>query len=141
MCLRVFVDGNEEEYRRLQPAAMALGSAFQKVNFLRDLRADHAELGRSYFPDLDIMRLDEAAKNKIISDIENDFRLAYEGIKQLPGGARFGVYVAYIYYLSLLRKIRRTPPSKIMKERIRIPDSQKYGLLFSSAIRHAFNLL
>ena len=141
MCLRVFVEGNEEEYRRLKPAAMSLGSAFQKVNFLRDLRADHAELGRSYFPDLDITRLNENSKNAIIRDIENDFMIAYEGIRQLPRGARFGVYVAYVYYLSLLRKIKRTPPSKIMKERIRIPDSEKYRLLVSSAIKHAFNLL
>jgi phytoene/squalene synthetase len=141
MCLRVFTEGNDEAYQRLKPSAMALGSAFQKVNFLRDIKADYGLLGRSYFPNLDISKLDEESKARIIHDIETDFRKAYEGIKQLPHGARFGVYVAYIYYLSLLRKIRRTRTSQIMKERIRIPDSEKYRLLVSSAIKHAFNLL
>jgi phytoene/squalene synthetase len=141
MCLRVFTEGNDEAYQRLKPSAMALGSAFQKVNFLRDIKADYGLLGRSYFPDLDISKLDEESKERIIHDIETDFRKAYEGIKQLPHGARFGVYVAYIYYLSLLRKIKRTRTSQILKERIRIPDSEKYRLLVSSAIKHAFNLL
>lgn len=141
MCLQVFVDGERKRYEELKPSAMALGSAFQKVNFLRDLNADKNLLGRSYFPNIDVMSLDEQTKEQIINDIEKDFSLAYEGIKQLPKGARLGVYVAYIYYLSLLRKIKRTHSSVIMKQRVRIPNSEKYRLLVSSAVRHAFNLL
>ncbi len=141
MCLQVFVDGERKRYEELKPSAMALGSAFQKVNFLRDLNADKNLLGRSYFPNIDVMSLDEETKEQIINDIEKDFSLAYEGIKQLPKGARLGVYVAYIYYLSLLRKIKRTHSSVIMKQRVRIPNSEKYRLLVSSAVRHAFNLL
>jgi phytoene/squalene synthetase len=141
MCLYVFVEGDQEQYEKLKPAAMSLGSAFQKVNFLRDLNADHDMLGRSYFPGIDVGRLNESTKEQIIEDIELDFSKAYEGIKLLPKGARFGVYVAYIYYLSLLRKIKRTDPSVIMEKRIRIPNSEKYRLLFSSAVKHAFNIL
>ncbi|MBN2173354.1 MAG: phytoene/squalene synthase family protein [Bacteroidales bacterium] len=141
MCLQVFVEGNKARYEALKPAAMALGSAFQKVNFLRDLNADKNLLGRSYFPGIDVTRLNEGTKQQIISDIELDFKQAYEGIRQLPKGARLGVYVAYIYYLSLLRKIKRTHSSVIMKERVRIPNSEKYRLLLSSAFRHTFNLL
>ncbi|MCB0806857.1 MAG: phytoene/squalene synthase family protein [Bacteroidales bacterium] len=141
MCLQVFVDGDKTRYEELKPAAMSLGSAFQKVNFLRDLNADKNLLGRSYFPGIDVIMLNEETKGQIITDIENDFKKAYEGIRQLPKGARLGVYVAYIYYLSLLRKIKRTHSSVIMKERVRIPNREKYGLLVSSAVRHAFNLL
>jgi 15-cis-phytoene synthase len=140
MCLQVFVNGDKEWYNALKPHAMALGSAFQKVNFLRDLNADKRVLGRSYFPGLDVTRLDENTKNLIIHDIENDFRFAYEGIMLLPHGARFGVYVAFVYYQSLLRKIKRTHSSVILKKRVRIPDREKYGLLISSAFRHAYNL-
>jgi phytoene/squalene synthetase len=141
MCLQVFVDGDKERYEELKPSAMSLGSAFQKVNFLRDLNADKDQLGRSYFPGLDILNLNEHSKLQIINDIEEDFRLAYAGIKQLPDGSRFGVYVAYIYYLSLLRKIKRTHSSEILKKRIRIANGEKYRLLISSAFKHAFNLL
>jgi phytoene/squalene synthetase len=141
MCLQVFVDGNKERYEELKPSAMALGSAFQKVNFLRDLNADKNTLGRSYFPDINVVLLNEETKGRIILDIEEDFRKAYEGIKQLPRGARFGVYVAYIYYLSLLRKIKRTHSSEIMKKRVRISNPEKYRLLASSAFKHAFNIL
>ena len=141
MCLQVFVEGDRNRYEELKPAAMSLGSAFQKVNFLRDLNADKNLLGRSYFPGIDLVELNEETKGQIINDIENDFKKAYEGIKQLPKGARLGVYVAYIYYLSLLRKIKRTHSSVIMQERVRIPNREKYGLLVSSAVRHAFNLL
>ena len=141
MCLHVFTEGNIVQFNDLKPSAMALGSAFQKVNFLRDLNDDKSVLGRSYFPGLDIRKMDEGMKQNIIVDIEKDFRLAYSGIIRLPVGARFGVYVAYIYYLSLLRKIKRTNASRILKERIRIPDHEKYGLLISSAFRHAFNML
>lgn len=141
MCLQVFVEGDQEQYKKLKPSAMALGSAFQKVNFLRDLNADKNDLGRSYFPGLDVYRLTEESKVKIVHDIETDFRHAYKGIKMLPDGARFGVYLAYIYYLSLLRKIKRTHSSEILKKRIRVADSEKYRLLLSSAVKHAFNLL
>ena len=122
MCLQVFVEGDKKRYEELKPAAMALGSAFQKVNFLRDLNADKNILGRSYFPNIDVASLDEDTKEQIIADIETDFKQAYEGLKQLPKGARLGVYVAYIYYLSLLRKIKRTQASVIMKQRVRIPN-------------------
>ncbi|MCF8368154.1 MAG: phytoene/squalene synthase family protein [Bacteroidales bacterium] len=141
MCLKVFVEGDEKRYEELRPSAMSLGSAFQKVNFLRDLNADKNQLGRSYFPDLNVLQLNEESKAKIIEDIEADFKHAYTGIKELPKGARFGVYVAYIYYLSLLRKIKRTHSSEILKKRVRIPNREKYGLLLSSAFKHAFNLL
>lgn len=141
MCLKVFCGDDEEKFAELKPAAMALGSAFQKVNFLRDLNSDHDQLGRSYFPGLDVSNLDEESKRVIIADIEKDFALAYEGIRKLPREARFGVYMAYIYYLSLLRKIKRTHPNLIIRRRIRIPNREKYRLLVSSAIRHAFNML
>jgi 15-cis-phytoene synthase len=140
MCLQVFVNGDKEWYDVLKPYAMALGSAFQRVNFLRDLNADKGLLGRSYFPGLNVTDLDEIKKNHIIQDIEKDFAYAYEGIMQLPHGARFGVYVAFVYYQSLLRKIKRTHPSVILKKRVRIPNREKYGLLVSSAFRHAYNL-
>lgn len=141
MCVKVFVEGNNQKYEELKPSAMALGSAFQKVNFLRDLNADKNSLGRSYFPGVDVMLLNEDTKNKIINDVEEDFKIAYEGIKQLPKGAKFGVYVAYIYYLSLLRKIKRTHSSEILKTRVRISNPEKYRLLASSAVKHAFNIL
>lgn len=141
MCLQVFVNGDKDRYEELKPSAMALGSAFQKVNFLRDLNADKNQLGRTYFPGLDINQLDEESKRQIIEDIEKDFSEAYVGIKKLPDGSRFGVYVAYIYYLSLLRKIKRTHSSEILKKRIRIPNNEKYRLLLSSAFKHAFKLL
>jgi phytoene/squalene synthetase len=141
MCLQVFVEGDEQMYERLKPSAMALGSAFQKVNFLRDLNADSDILGRSYFPGIDATKLSEAQKDEIIKDIENDFSEAYEGVKKLPKGARFGVYLAYIYFASLLRKIKRTHSSVILSKRIRISNPEKYKLLLSSAVRHAFNVL
>ena len=141
MCLHVFIEGDKQKYEELKPSAMALGSAFQKVNFLRDLNADKNTLGRSYFPGIEVVMLNEDTKNRIIEDIEEDFRHAYEGIKKLPTGARFGVYIAYIYFLSLLRKIKRTHSSEILSKRIRISNPEKYRLLASSAMRHAFNLL
>lgn len=141
MCLYVFVEGDQERYDKLKPSAMALGSAFQKVNFLRDLSEDKKQLGRSYFPGLDLVHMNEHMKEQIIQDIDGDFMHAYNGIKELPKGAKFGVYVAYIYYLSLLRKIKRTHSSEILNKRVRIPNLEKYRLLVSSAVRHAFNLL
>jgi phytoene/squalene synthetase len=141
MCLKVFVEGNEAEYLRLKPYAMKLGSAFQKINFLRDLKDDYHELGRTYFPGIDLNEFNGRVKKEIEDDIEIDFRKGYEGIKQLPKKARFGVYVAYIYYFKLFNKIKSTPTEVIMNERVRIPNSKKVRILVSSYLRHNLNLL
>ncbi|MFA7272731.1 MAG: phytoene/squalene synthase family protein [Crocinitomicaceae bacterium] len=141
MCLKVFVRGDEKEYLRLKPAAMKLGSAFQKINFLRDLRADYKELGRTYFPGIDIAVFNATIKKEIEEDIEKDFQSGYEGIKQLPKNARFGVYMAYKYYYKLFQKIKGTEPHKILNQRIRIPDNKKYRLFVTSYVRHNLNLL
>lgn len=141
MCLRVFCEGDDEKYNSLRYYAMKLGSAFQKINFLRDARADYMVLGRTYFPGVDLENFSEETKQAIEEDIANDFRLGYEGILKLPKGARFGVYIAYVYYLNLFHKIRGVPPGRILKERIRIPNQKKYGLILSSYLRHSFNLL
>jgi Phytoene/squalene synthetase len=111
MCLRVFCKGDEEQYQKLKPSAMKLGSAFQKINFLRDLKADYEGMGRTYFPGLNVDQFNAETKGKIEASIEEDFNAGYEGIKKLPRSARFGVYVAYVYYRALFRKIRNTPPS------------------------------
>ncbi|MCU0421222.1 MAG: phytoene/squalene synthase family protein [Bacteroidia bacterium] len=141
MCLRVFVEGDDAAYNKLRYNAMKLGSAFQKINFLRDFKADVEGLGRMYFPQLLNGEFNEATKREIEADILQDFQTGFEGIKQLPKDARFGVYVAYIYYFNLFKKIMDTPVSRIMHERIRIPDNQKYALFFGSYLRHSFNLL
>jgi phytoene synthase len=141
MCLKVFVRGDEKEYLRLKPAAMKLGSAFQKINFLRDLRADYKELGRVYFPGIDIKSFDADVKKEIEDDIEKDFQAGYEGIKQLPKNARFGVYMAYKYYYKLFEKIKGLSSETILHERIRIPDNKKYRLFVTSYVRHNLNLL
>ncbi len=141
MCLKVFVEGDEEEYTRLKPLAMKLGSAFQKINFLRDLKADYHELGRTYFPGIDLNEFNSRVKKEIEEDIEIDFKLGYEGIKQLPKKARFGVYVAYIYYYKLFNKIKGTPAHTILNERIRIPNNKKLRILLSSYVKHNLNLL
>ena len=141
MCLRVFCEGDEEKYAQLKPSAMRLGSAFQKINFLRDLKADYKDLGRTYFPGVDLSRFTEETKKKIEDDIALDFSDGLEGIKKLPKGARFGVYMAYVYFYKLFLKIKRTHSAQIMKERIRIPNRTKYKLLFTSYLRHQFNLL
>lgn len=141
MCLKVFVEGNKEQYELLKPAAMKLGSAFQKINFLRDIQSDTENLGRVYFPQLQLRQLDESTKREIERDIQQDFEKGLEGIKGLPKGARFGVYVAYIYYANLLKKIMKMQPQQIMQERVRIPNNQKAALFFGSYLRHSFNLL
>ncbi len=141
MCLRVFCQGDEKQYQYLKPSAMKLGAAFQKINFLRDLKADFKEMGRSYFPGIDINTFTEESKRAIEADIDKDFKEAYIGIKQLPSNARFGVYTAYVYYYALFRKIQATPSSTILSERIRIPNNKKYQLLVGSYIKHSFNLL
>ena len=140
MCLKVFVNGNDEKYESLKTPAMSLGSAFQKVNFLRDLKDDYEVLNRSYFPNVDLESLDMDSKRKIISEIENDFKKAYKGIKMLPIEAKFGVYTAYIYYKRLLKKLKKTPSKKIMNSRIRISNPLKLGLLAQSFIVFKLNL-
>lgn len=135
MCLKVFVNGDAAQYEKLKPSAMRLGAAFQKVNFLRDLKEDFSELGRSYFPNVDIRQFDEVSKKKIEKEIEEDFRLALLGIKMLPLSSRFGVYVAYIYYQTLFKKIKNTAAEKILKSRIRVPNTIKASLLAYSFIK------
>jgi len=141
MCLRVFVKGNQTIYDNLTPYAMSLGSAFQKINFLRDLHADYLGMGRVYFPNVELTKLDPETKLSLENDIELDFNKGLEGIKLLPKDSRFGVYVAYIYYRKLFKKIKSLHPERIMEERIRIPNSQKMVLFASSYVRHSLNLL
>jgi len=132
MCLRVFCDGNNDQFEKLYKPAMSLGSAFQKVNFLRDLKTDTEILGRSYFPNLNYNNFNEETKIKIISDIEEDFRKAYIGIKQLPEDSKIAVYVAYLYYKSLLEKIKKAPAGKIQEIRIRISNLKKIMILLKA---------
>jgi len=141
MCLRVFCDGNDAEYDRLQPSAKHLGAAFQKVNFLRDIKSDFKERGRIYFPGVDFSSFSQEDKKKIETDIEQDFKAALIGIKQLPPPVRAGVYLAYIYYLQLFKKIRKLSASKILSERIRVPDLQKMVLLSKTFLMHRLKLL
>ncbi len=141
MCLRVFTEGNNSNYENLKPGAMYLGSAFQKVNFLRDLKQDYNQLGRAYFPEANLESFDYTQKIKIESDIELDFILALNGIKKLPRSARLGVYVAFVYYKALFKKIKSVPAEKVMMERIRVTNKHKVGLLINSVIRHQFNTL
>lgn len=141
MCLRVFCEGDGMRYERLKPSAMRLGAAFQKVNFLRDLKDDHHNLGRTYFPGVEVARMDQAAKNTIEQDIQSDFDAALIGIRELPRGARFGVYVAYLYYLNLFRKIKALPTERILTERIRVRNRRKLALLTTGYLRHSFGLL
>mgnify|MGYP002777244463 CR=1 FL=1 len=141
MCLRVFCKGDETLYQRLKPSAMRLGSAFQKINFLRDLNADYHGMGRTYFPGIDLKNFDDASKQKIEADIAEDFHQAYLGIKQLPRSARFGVYVAYLYYLALFNKIKNTPSHVVMKNRIRVRNRYKLSILAYSFVKHQLNLI
>ena len=138
MCLKVFVNGDQLKYDELMPNAMALGSAFQKVNFLRDLKNDFENLNRSYFPNIDFTNFSEESKKTIINEIKNDFNLALKGIKKLPNTSRLGVYTAYKYYLKLLYKLEKTPSLKIKTTRIRIPNYQKINLLLYSYFKHQF---
>ena len=141
MCLKVFVKGDKKQYDNLKPYAMSLGSAFQKVNFLRDLKADHDGLNRSYFPNLDIDKFDEKSKTIILNEINKDFSHALKGIFLLPSSARFGVYTAYKYYLKLLNKLKNTNPLKIKSTRIRVPNYQKINVLARSYVRYRLNIL
>jgi phytoene/squalene synthetase len=141
MCLYVFLDGDAVEYEKLKPHARSLGAAFQKVNFLRDVKADYLQLNRVYFPGVDFNRFTPEMKAAIEEDIAQDFRHAYEGIIQLPLKARFGVYLAYKYYLSLFRKIKRVQPQRILEERIRIPNYAKAWVATKAVIRTQLNIL
>lgn len=141
MCLKIFVGGDESEYDRLKMNAMKLGSAFQKINFLRDLNDDFNELGRTYFPGIHMTEFNNIVKKEIEEDIEKDFRLGYEGILMLPKQARFGVYMAYKYYFKLFKKIQRTQAATILEERVRIPNRKKARILVTSYVRHNLNIL
>ena len=137
--MKVFVNGNDEKYKELEQPAMRLGSAFQKVNFLRDLKADYDELNRTYFPNTDLTKLDEASKNQIIKEIEADFEAGYQGIVNLPLEAKFGVYTAYIYYKKLLSKLKKTPSAEIKNTRIRVSDYQKFQLFAKCYFTYKLN--
>ncbi len=141
MCLKVFTDGNRDLYNELKPYAMRLGSAFQKINFLRDMHADYIQLGRAYFPGLAMEKFDIAQKKRIEDEIEADFKVGYEGILKLPKDSRLGVYVAYVYYFRLFKKIKSLPPERILEERVRIPDRRKFALFLQSYLRHSLNLM
>jgi 15-cis-phytoene synthase len=141
MCLKVFVKGDDDKYDELKDTAMSLGSAFQKVNFLRDLKADHDDLNRTYFPNTDLTNLNEKSKQYIIDDIENDFAKGLEGIKKLPMEAKFGVFMAYRYYRQLLKKLKHTPALDIKSSRIRVPNYKKIELLTRSYVKFQLNLL
>ena len=141
MCLKVFVQGNNTLFMKLKNNAMKLGSAFQKVNFLRDLKADKEDLNRTYFPNTKFEKLSESEKNEIINDIEDDFKIGLEGIKELPLDAKFGVFMAYRYYNQLLKKLKKTPAKEIINRRIRVPNLKKIELLTRSYVKYQLNLL
>lgn len=141
MCLKVFSDNDREMYDSLKFYARKLGSAFQKINFLRDMKSDYCELGRLYFPNIAMNEFSEDCKKQIEADIENDFAIGYEGISKLPKRSRFGVYIAYIYYYSLFKKIINTPSAELLTRRIGISTQRKYALLFGSYLRHSLNII
>ncbi|SFD14582.1 phytoene/squalene synthase family protein [Spirosoma endophyticum] len=141
MCLRVFCEGNIQEFDRLREPARKLGAAFQKVNFLRDMKSDFIERGRTYFPGVDFNNFCLEEKQSIESDIQRDFDEAYVGIMNLPRGARMGVYLAYMYYQTLFNKIKRLPASRIQNERVRVPNPQKLALLAQTYLKYRLNVL
>ncbi|WP_047245925.1 phytoene/squalene synthase family protein [Maribacter thermophilus] len=141
MCLKVFVKGSDELYDNLKESAMALGSAFQKVNFLRDVKTDFEELNRSYFPNTDLSALNESSKTAIVNEIKADFKLGYSGIIKLPIEAKFGVFTAYRYYYRLLKKLQNTPSLDIKSARIRVPNYEKFSLLARSYVKYKMNLV
>ncbi|MEE9407272.1 MAG: phytoene/squalene synthase family protein [Polaribacter sp.] len=142
MCLKVFVDGDDKRFDELKHAAMRLGSAFQKVNFLRDLKDDYEVLNRTYFPNIDLGKLDQVSKQLIIDEIESDFNFAFKnGILKLPVEAKFGVYIAFRYYRRLLKKLKKVPSEKIMDTRIRISNSMKINLLARSYVKYKLNII
>lgn len=141
MCLYIFCDGDKQQYAKLKPSAQALGAAFQKVNFLRDVKADFNGLDRIYFPGVDFLNFTPRMKNDIENEIAADFNRALPGILQLPLKARFGVYVAYKYYLSLFNRIRKVAPARIMKERVRLPNYRKAMILVRAGVKNQLNLI
>jgi 15-cis-phytoene synthase len=141
MCLYIFCEGDKAQYQKLENAARSLGAAFQKVNFLRDIKADYNGLARIYFPDCDFNNFTNCDKQQIETDIENDFKQAYDGILQLPLKAKFGVYVAYKYYLSLFKKIRRMQPARVLESRIRIPNYRKAMIIFRAGVKNQLGLI
>ena len=141
MCLHIFTEGDAIRYEELKPYAMKLGAAFQKVNFLRDLKVDYQVLGRSYFPGIDMTAFNHTAKEQIEQEIESDFQIALTGIRKLPASSKGGVYLAYVYYQSLFKKIKKLPPHRILKERIRINDGKKLGLMVNSLVEYKMNLI
>ena len=141
MCLQVFTEGNKEKYEELKPYAMKLGSAFQKINFLRDLKDDYQVLGRTYFPNIDMYAFDNYIKYQIENEIEQEFKEALIGIKKLPNSSLFGVYLAYKYYLSLFHKIKRKSSVEILNSRVRIPNAQKLVVAFKSYLRYKIAFL
>ena len=141
MCLKVFVSGRNDDYKKLKPYAMSLGSAFQKVNFLRDINDDYKKLNRVYFPGVEYGTFNEDVKNNIMIDIEKDFAKALKGIYMLPNNSKFGVYAAYKYYKRLLRKLERASYLQIKSERVRVPNYQKVDVLARSYVRYRLNIL
>lgn len=141
MCLRVFCEGDQEKFERLKAPAKSLGAAFQKVNFLRDMKSDYKDRGRVYFPGMHFSTFDEEAKKQVEENIQADFHDAYQGIIDLPAGARMGVYLAYIYYLALFKKIKRSAAEVVKSERIRVSDRRKIGLLLQTYVRGSLNIL
>jgi len=141
MCLRVFTEGDTAEYDRLKAPACSLGAAFQKINFLRDMKSDFDERGRVYFPEVDYTNFTQKDKEEIEADIKKDFDDAYKGIVELPTGSRFGVYLAYVYYINLFKKIKKVTAAKVKEERIRVNDTKKMYLLFRSAVKSSLGML
>lgn len=141
MCLRVFAEGDDALYQRLKSPARSLGAAFQKINFLRDIKSDFDDRGRIYFPGVDFSNFTNADKKQIEADIRADFDAGLEGIRQLPKGARLGVYLAYKYYTQLFAKIKKAPAQRVAEERIRVSDKRKVYLVFTSTLRHSLNFL
>ncbi len=139
MCLKVFVNGDNNLYSKLEESARKLGAAFQKINFLRDVKADYQDLGRTYFPGVDLEQFTPDEKLKIEEDIQNDFECALEGIIKLPSSSRLGVYVAYRYYFSLFKKIKKVSSDRLMEERIRVPNTKKLLITFKSMFQNQFN--
>ncbi len=141
MCLRIFCEGDFLMYDTLKESAQKLGAAFQKVNFLRDMRSDFWERGRTYFPQIDFQTFDQSTKKAIEADIIQDFDAAYQGILNLPKGARLGVYLAYIYYKKLLKKITKLPVQSILNKRVRVSDSRKMTLWLQSYVKYKLNYI
>ncbi len=141
MCLCVFCNGNEQQFNELKKPAMKLGSAFQKVNFLRDLKEDCTELGRSYFPDINLSTFNETTKSQVIEEIKKNFKEAYAGIQKLPRGSRTAVLLAYLYYRVLLQKLEKTPAEKILTQRIRVSNFRKMMLLVKAKTISNLNLI